>query len=566
VADQKKYGMFGDYSAGWKSRAQMQLENMQQMEAMRRPLNVSGNTLAQSYSAGGAFGNALSRMLNKPGLTPEQKEQIALQDEVQRQLDHQKEVGNYTDESTPYEQTLMYYSAVARAANLLGRPDIAQSAVSSIAAAQQTQAIADAQREKLLAQRGAANEKMKTERLRQTDLLVNDIGKQGQYVIPNSSGGFTWGDNFYTELEKSLVTGYVDSETMNLVDTEGNLYSKYLDAGQALEMNKGLQAARDRQARAAKGGKKEITSYADMTDMQRDEVLLKLYPATWRKEIAGQVAAVSKQAAITDAAIQMISDTISEGYDAAQILDGPGKLLSFGDNMRYAVQGVVGNLAYVLPVVSSEDKAAIAAGEKKLEDVNKIGSASTMAQLSSGNPDESLGAAVSVLGKDVVDAIHVPQQLANRAAEWKSMVIQLAYAVARAEEPGARQLSDTDFKNAVIQLGGASANPQTLMAVLLNNLSLRERDFLNMADQVKATSQELKYSDPEHPMTMLYGRSITNYMTAAKDRRSKVDALAKQLSERYGREAQDNYEVPTMPGQQPEQPQRKPLSEFFTPR
>jgi len=566
VAEQSKYGMFGDYSAGWKSRAQMQAENMRQMESMRRPLNVSGNTLAQSYAAGGAFGNALSRIFNKPGLTPEQKEQVALQDEVQRQLDHQKEVGNYTDDSTPYEQTLMYYSAVARAANLLGRPDIAQNAVSSIAAAQQSQAIAEAQREKLLAQKGAADEKAKAERLRQTDLLVNDIGKTGQYVIPNSRNTFTWGDNFYTELQNNLVTGYVDAETMNLVDTEGNVYSKYLDAGQALEMNKALQAARDKASRAGGSGKKEITSYADMTDMQRDEVLLKLYPASWRKEITGQVAAVSKQAAITDAAVQMIGETISEGYDAAQILDGPGKLLSFGDNMRYAVQGIVGNLAYVLPVVSPEDKAAIAAGEKKLEEVSKIGNASTMAKLSSGDPSESMAAAVSVLGKDVVDAIHVPQQLANRAAEWKSMVIQLAYAVARAEEPGARQLSDTDFKNAVIQLGGASANPQTLMAVLLNNLSLRERDFLNMADQVSATAAELQYSDPNHPITMLYGKGITNYMAGAKERVAKVEALGQQLSERYGREAQDNYSAPTMPSDRPAETQKKPLSEFFTPR
>jgi hypothetical protein len=42
--------------------------------------------------------------------------------------------------------------------------------------------------------------------------------------------------------------------------------------------------------------------------------------------------------------------------------------------------------------------------------------------------------------------------------------------VARANEPGARQLSDQDFKKALEQIGGAAADPERLRRVVFSNL------------------------------------------------------------------------------------------------
>ena len=76
--------------------------------------------------------------------------------------------------------------------------------------------------------------------------------------------------------------------------------------------------------------------------------------------------------------------------------------------------------------------------------------------------------------------IEVPQSIANdeRAIQrYKAAVVQMAYAKARANEPGARQLSDADFKNAIQQIGANAADPEALRQVLFGDITRGVEDF-----------------------------------------------------------------------------------------
>lgn len=62
------------------------------------------------------------------------------------------------------------------------------------------------------------------------------------------------------------------------------------------------------------------------------------------------------------------------------------------------------------------------------------------------------------------------RQQAGAREQFYAALSQMAYAQALINEPGARQLSDADFKNAMAALAGASSNPETLRQVLLSNI------------------------------------------------------------------------------------------------
>jgi hypothetical protein len=54
--------------------------------------------------------------------------------------------------------------------------------------------------------------------------------------------------------------------------------------------------------------------------------------------------------------------------------------------------------------------------------------------------------------------------------EYYATLTQIVYARARANEPGARQLSDNDFKNAMMGLAGATNDPEAFRRVMYGNV------------------------------------------------------------------------------------------------
>jgi hypothetical protein len=68
------------------------------------------------------------------------------------------------------------------------------------------------------------------------------------------------------------------------------------------------------------------------------------------------------------------------------------------------------------------------------------------------------------------------QELGIRNREMQSLVNSLAYTVARANDPGGR-LSDLDIKNAIKEIGAASADPVAFSRVLRNVAARTARNF-----------------------------------------------------------------------------------------
>lgn len=76
---------------------------------------------------------------------------------------------------------------------------------------------------------------------------------------------------------------------------------------------------------------------------------------------------------------------------------------------------------------------------------------------------------MGALESDFNESSHLRETF--RSAEvWKANVVRLAYARARAREPGARQLSDNDIQQARAELAAMSTDPESFRRVMLGGL------------------------------------------------------------------------------------------------
>ena len=86
----------------------------------------------------------------------------------------------------------------------------------------------------------------------------------------------------------------------------------------------------------------------------------------------------------------------------------------------------------------------------------------------------------------------VPEHLrvnATQRAEFYATLTQLVYARARTNEPGARQLSDADFKNAMANLAGNVSDPETFRQVMMGNIM---QDWQNFNDRYTALPDQVR--------------------------------------------------------------------------
>lgn len=144
------------------------------------------------------------------------------------------------------------------------------------------------------------------------------------------------------------------------------------------------------------------------------------------------------------------ADAFQQASDPQQIVGTAGGLLNFASNLVNALKGSAKNVSFF----SDTDE--------------------------NGNPTEGatrfgLDNADEVVPDDAVPPAF--RRNAESALKYKSAVMQLVYADARLEEPGARQLSDADIKNAMDRLGVSSGDP----SAVLSNLESVMNNRLNVA-------------------------------------------------------------------------------------
>lgn len=115
-----------------------------------------------------------------------------------------------------------------------------------------------------------------------------------------------------------------------------------------------------------------------------------------------------------------------------------------------------------------------------------------------GSRDESgysTGGEATSLGGMIEKSPEVKQAFARLdptgqfGARMQSKVMELAYAHARANEPGARQLSDADIANSLTIIGAGLTNPETMRRIFRDNVDMGRK---SIQDDIAFIPQELQ--------------------------------------------------------------------------
>lgn len=223
------------------------------------------------------------------------------------------------------------------------------------------------------------------------------------------------------------------------------------------------------------------------------------------KEARAQYGAYQKQHQITNRIYDLFEKAIEDGFNPASFIDGSGRLVSTLSNLSATMGGIID--AWRLP------------GEES-------GTNSTLANQYVDEWGEELGI------DSVSDLIALPEGLTIPAAEYESMVVELAYAVARANEPGARQLSDTDFKNALKEIGAKAADPRKLIEITFRKFQRSTADMERVMNHIEGAvnaANTLADRGPQLPLDLMtesiLGTGVTNpreQMNALADRRNEL--------------------------------------------
>lgn len=123
------------------------------------------------------------------------------------------------------------------------------------------------------------------------------------------------------------------------------------------------------------------------------------------------------------------------------------------------------------------------------------------------------------LADEYGEFISIPESLqdnAKQAAQYRAAVMQLVYTNARVLEPGARQLSDQDIRNSMTSLGVDSADPRTLVAVLMNNFRNASERVKNSVLSIQGIGGTLGV-DAKDAQLSVYGRDALKQLTELDD-------------------------------------------------
>ena len=119
------------------------------------------------------------------------------------------------------------------------------------------------------------------------------------------------------------------------------------------------------------------------------------------------------------------------------------------------------------------------------------------------------------LADEYGEFISVPESLkdnAKQAAQYRAAVMQLVYTNARVLEPGARQLSDQDIRNSMTSRGVDAADPQTLVAVLMNNFQNASERVRSSVNSIQGIAETLGV-DAKDAQFSIYGRDALKQLT-----------------------------------------------------
>lgn len=391
--------------------------------------------------AGAYLGAFLRNKFDKPELTPEQKMNAAMKEYATGAVKDrlaEDEAWRAQVEESPQLAQIEVLRQMSK--YLFDAGDITRSAEMSAEAGRQFMAYRKqkAELEKFQEETTASRER----REREGQEHVREISEETQVILPNSDGRFD-----IANLEDQTVTVRWDPERKALFTTEGNEVGNFMSLEQAIDLRELAQKEMDDSG---------VTDVNSLGWDKRVRLFNSAIPASERTGLRMQFDAMDTQAAIMNQTADLFFEMIDKGLNPGAFLDTQGKITDFATNLGSTIKNL-GNTFMV----------GIATGDP--EDVYN-GKGEIVTTGLKGHKFEAMY-------EEELAAIELPEwvEAGDAAAEYRSAIVQLAYAVARSNEPGARQLSDTDFRNALRELGAAAASPERLSRVIMANFARKAK-------------------------------------------------------------------------------------------
>lgn len=391
--------------------------------------------------AGAYLGAYLRNKFDKPELTPEQKMNAAMKEYATGAVKDrlaEDEAWRAQVEESPQLAQIEVLRQMSK--YLFDAGDITRSAEMSAEAGRQFMAYRKqkAELEKFQEETTASRER----REREGQEHVREISEETQVILPNSDGRFD-----IANLEDQTVTVRWDPERKALFTTEGNEVGNFMSLEQAIDLRELAQKEMDDSG---------VTDVNSLGWDKRVRLFNSAIPASERTGLRMQFDAMDTQAAIMNQTADLFFEMIDKGLNPGAFLDTQGKITDFATNLGSTIKNL-GNTFMV----------GIATGDP--EDVYN-GKGEIVTTGLKGHKFEAMY-------EEELAAIELPEwvEAGDAAAEYRSAIVQLAYAVARSNEPGARQLSDTDFRNALRELGAAAASPERLSRVIMANFARKAK-------------------------------------------------------------------------------------------
>ena len=257
------------------------------------------------------------------------------------------------------------------------------------------------------------------------------LGETTSVVAPNEDGVFD-----LENLEEQIIPATFDVATSSFVTAEGDQIDKFITLEEAIALRElALEAMEDKGA----------MTIAELPEEDRVRLFFAAVGQSERAGLRANIGALRTQDQIMNRVADMFQEFTAKGHDPSAFLDTAGKITAFSTGIASTMKALGGTF-----------NAAIAEADGTV--------------VANGINDKRFKESYS----EEIAAIQMPEALqgpGDFAAEYQSSIIQLAYAVARSNEPGARQLSDTDFRNALKEIGAAAADPERLRRVILANFA-----------------------------------------------------------------------------------------------
>lgn len=446
---------------------------------------------------GAGIGALLGSKLTKGSALPDDEKQRTkiVEDANAKFRDFSNKSENFA-EMLPEEKALKYQQFLATSAVKNGNPSLA---------AQISQSAAT----KEIAFRKSRQEIKKLDQEIKTDELTFEIlgedrkrslaGEFGTFVAPGPDGVFD-----VMDLEANSITGRVNENGVLQITNEDGTIS---EARQFLTMEEALKMRDDLVDMLGTDGS---ASHED-----RLKMFNKFFTSSQRGKMQETMRALRQQLNIMDDVAVNFKGFLDQGRDPSAFLDGTGRIVDFTSNLKSSIVGI--NEAFVKPITRGlgDNAEVLAAGPADI--------------LSSGEFDNEIA------------GIKLPPDLAETgavAAEYRAAIVELAYAVARANEPGARQLSDQDFRLALQQIGASAADPEKMRRVILANLT-RRADSFNIDQQMVAGIAEAVGLERDKGLELVFGGTLGEFQARQRQTMQTYQDLAQDISNfRQGRAAE----------------------------